>query len=340
MDIDGLLNAIPIACAFVDGRGQVAALNRGGEDLFGRAIVGRSYAAAFRRPALLGPIETAIRTLSSTQGRHEKDHGSTSVIYDVTITPMRGGGLVLAFADVTPSETAEERRAEFVANVSHELRTPLTALSGFIETLRGPARDDAAARDHFLSIMEREAQRMNRLVDDLLSLARVQDVERMRPTELIDLAQLLSTTVTSLSGLAEEGEASLRLAGSAADAMAPGDWDQLTQVFSNLIENAIKYGGKGTDVTVTLTPLKDEPLLRGPGYRIDVTDTGAGIEDHHLGRLTERFYRVDTHRSRGMGGTGLGLAIVKHIVSRHRGHLRIHSEVGKGSTFTIFLPKG
>lgn len=339
MDIDGLLSAIPIPCAYVDGRGQVAALNKGGEDLFGRAIVGRSYAAAFRRPALLGPIEAAIRTLTPVKGRHEKDHGNTSVIYDVTITPMEGAGLVLAFEDVTPSETAEERRTEFVANVSHELRTPLTALSGFIETLRGPARDDAKARDHFLSIMERESHRMNRLVDDLLSLARVQDVERMRPTDPVDLARLLSTTVSSLSGLAEDSEVRLRLVTGGETAETPGDWDQLTQVASNLIENAIKYGGQGGDVTVSLTPVDDEPLLRGPGYRIDVTDTGEGIEDHHLGRLTERFYRVDTHRSRGMGGTGLGLAIVKHIVSRHRGHLRIQSEVGKGSTFTIFLPK-
>lgn len=340
MNTQDLLDAIPIPCAYVDQRGQLAAMNAGADALFGATVKGRHFGAVFRRPQLLGPIETAIRTGSVQHGRHEQIAGSAETIYQVTITPLRDPiGVLLAFQDTTPTETAEERRTEFVANVSHELRTPLTALTGFIETLRGPAKDDPAAQDHFLEIMEREALRMNRLVDDLLSLARVQDVERMRPEAPVDLAQILNTAATNLQGLAEEQGGALILSGVQREAIVPGDWDQLTQVATNLIENAIKYGGPGGRVWVTLAPMEDEPLLRGAGYRISVRDEGDGIEEHHLGRLTERFYRVDTHRSRGMGGTGLGLAIVKHIVSRHRGRLRIDSTPGLGSTFTVLLPQ-
>lgn len=179
---------------------------------------------------------------------------------------------------------------------------------------------------------------MNRLVDDLLSLSRVEDVERMRPLDRVDLAGLLQGAATGLAPQAGLRGVTLEVTGCDGAQFAPGDGDQLSQVFTNLIENAIKYGREGGRVRVDLEPMTATPVLKGAGFRVSVRDEGEGIDPRHLGRLTERFYRVDSHRSRGMGGTGLGLAIVKHIVNRHRGRLRIESAPGKGSTFTVFLP--
>lgn len=264
------------------------------------------------------------------------------VLCEVTVTRLDAPGLqgaAISIEDRSRDGETEQMRRDFVANVSHELRTPLTALMGFIETLRGPARNDPAARDRFLDIMEREAGRMNRLVADLLSLSRVEQDERRRPVQMIDLAGLLRGEVATLTPAASVAGVRLELQGAGNKVMVPGDADQLVQVFHNLIENAVKYGGSGGVVSVTLARLAHEPVLRGPAWAVTVADKGEGIEPQHLPRLTERFYRVDTHRSRGKGGTGLGLAIVKHIVSRHRGRLRIESEIGQGSRFTVILPE-
>ena len=171
---------------------------------------------------------------------------------------------------------------------------------------------------------------MNRLVQDLLSLSRVEDVERMRPTDRVDVAQIVTSVAIGLGPLAEGRGVRLLTAGCDAPTELPGDADQLTQVFTNLVENGIKYGAEGGTVTLTLTRHDNLAALRGPGVTIEVADEGEGISQHHLARLTERFYRVDSHRSRGMGGTGLGLAIVKHIINRHRGRLRITSAPGAG----------
>ena len=214
----------------------------------------------------------------------------------------------------------------------------LRALLGFIETLRGAARDDAAARERFLSIMAREAERMNRLVADLLSLTRVESEERVRPTAPVDLAALVRSAAASLRPVAEAAGVEIELTGTVEPLTAPGDADQLTQVLTNLIENALKYGGPGP-VTVSLSAQSRDPVLKRAVARIDVIDRGEGIDDLHLPRLTERFYRVDSHRSREKGGTGLGLAIVKHIVNRHRGRLKIESRKGEGSRFTVLLPR-
>jgi two-component system phosphate regulon sensor histidine kinase PhoR len=216
----------------------------------------------------------------------------------------------------------------------------LTALLGFIETLRGAAKDDPAARDRFLGIMEREAGRMNRLVHDLLSLSRVEAEERMRPTDPVDLSAVLRSVVLSLRPLADEAEVTMSLSGTGAPLIVPGDADQLAQVFTNLVENAVKYSGRGRTVTVSLGERSQDPTIRGEAVPVVVADNGDGIPAVHIPRLTERFYRVDSHRSREKGGTGLGLAIVKHIVNRHRGRLRIESEVGTGSRFIVILPTG
>lgn len=187
-------------------------------------------------------------------------------------------------------------------------------------------------------MMSDEAMRMNRLVGDLLSLSRVEEDARLRPTEMVDMDGLIRTTLRNLSKVATENHVTLAYEMPQERQMIAADSDQMMQVLINLVENAIKYGGKGTSITVSLSRLTRDRSLRGPAMQISVSDNGQGIENVHIPRLTERFYRIDSHRSREMGGTGLGLAIVKHIINRHRGRLKIESTLSKGSTFTIFLP--
>jgi two-component system phosphate regulon sensor histidine kinase PhoR len=248
---------------------------------------------------------------------------------------------ILALADVTANRRGEQMRADFIANVSHELRTPLASLIGFIETLRGPARDDPAAHARFLAIMHDQAARMSRLVSDLLSLSRIELDEHRPPTGHVDLARVLAAVSDALRPQAAERGIKIVLDLAADLPAVPGDEDQLAQVFQNLVVNAIQYAGANTEVTMRAHLASPAPnQVGGPGGAIAVAviDRGEGIERRHLPRLTERFYRVDAARSRAVGGTGLGLAIVKHVMSRHRGALAIESEPGKGSTFTVYLP--
>lgn len=354
----GFLRVMPVPMMAVDHRARLVAANELAAALFGADLRDRPFVTVLRHaptnqaldwvldpegqptppadPNLTPPGEGAVslRATLSTEGRE--------LPCDVTVAPNPPGfgrGALVSIIDNSGVEHAEQMRRDFVANVSHELRTPLTALMGFIETLRGPARDDPAARDRFLSIMEAEATRMNRLVADLLSLSRVESEERRRPAQQIDLALLLRGVVAAMTPAGAQAGVDLLLHGAAGEVQLPGDPDQLVQVFQNLVENAVKYGGSGGQVILNLHHIPHEPVLRGPGWSVTVEDQGEGIDPLHLPRLTERFYRVDTHRSREQGGTGLGLAIVKHIVSRHRGRLRIESEQGQGSRFTVILPE-
>lgn len=341
--IDGFLAAIPMPSVLVDQTERFIAVNVEGATLLGPQIVGRHFATILRQPSVTSAIEQCLVDRKPRVARHLSNDGAQDTTFEVTLRyvpglgAVKGGAVLICFADVTDRETASQMRRDFVANVSHELRTPLTALMGFIETLRGAARDDAAARDRFLSIMEGEANRMNRLVGDLLSLNRVESEERMRPKERIDLIAHLNSTIKSLAPLAEQRGNILTLDAPALPVEIPADADQIQQVFTNLIENALKYGGK--KVSVVLTVLDRDPALRCAAVRVQVIDDGPGIDPVHLPRLTERFYRADNHRSREMGGTGLGLAIVKHIINRHRGRLRVESDLGKGATFTVILPQ-
>ena len=343
--ITSMIDALPMPAVAISAAERIAAANAPALRLLGDGIEGRHFATALRQPQLLEAIEACLGDRKRRVAQLLTNDRGQDVMFRVSLAPtlFREGdapGLLLVFEDVTHLEMAGQMRRDFVANVSHELRTPLTALLGFIETLRGPARDDPAARDRFLTIMEAEAGRMNRLVGDLLSLSRVEAAERMRPADRVALPDLLHSTLRGLAPLAEEAGVTLRaeLPGEGAGPVVPGDEDQLRQVFTNLVENAIKYGGKGCEVAVELGQAAHEPRLRAPAVLVTVADTGPGIDEIHLPRLTERFYRVDSHRSREMGGTGLGLAIVKHIVNRHRGRLRIESKPGEGSRFTVVLP--
>jgi two-component system phosphate regulon sensor histidine kinase PhoR len=227
-------------------------------------------------------------------------------------------------------------RADFIANASHELRTPLAALSGFIDTLLGSARDDAEARTRFLAIMKTQADRMARLIDDLLSLSRVELTEHMHPETPVDLVPIVRQVADGLQTLALDRNVEINLAQPAGPITVAGDRDELTRVFENLIENALKYGanGKRVDIGFAQTTSPDN----APEILVTVRDYGPGIAAEHIPRLTERFYRVDVSQSRAEGGTGLGLALVKHILNRHRGKLAIKSGAGHGAAFTVRLP--
>lgn len=340
--IAGFLEAIALPTVLVDQTERFIGANAAGRALLGEQIAGRHFATILRQPNVTGAIEKCLEDRAPHTARHLSNDGAQDTTYEVSlhyvpgIGAVEGGAALISFIDVTDREQANQMRRDFVANVSHELRTPLTALMGFIETLRGAARDDPAARDRFLSIMEGEASRMNRLVGDLLSLNRVESKERIRPKEQLDLTAHLASTLKTMQPLAQTGEVVLSFSAPEDPVMVTGDADQLLQVFINLIENAIKYGGNRVDLNLVV--LDRDPSIRAAAARVEVRDNGPGIDPIHLPRLTERFYRADSHRSRELGGTGLGLAIVKHIINRHRGRLRVESTLGEGSCFTVVLP--
>lgn len=341
---DLLLEAVPMPLLLIGPDERISSMNRGACELFAGSGTGRHVVTVLRQPALLNIVEQSIHSGTSGRARYVDRNMAREATYEVRAAPIpgpQGMSVLLSFEDITDMERAGEMRRDFVANVSHELKTPLTALIGFIETLRGAARDDTVVRERFLSIMEREAERMSRLVSDLLSLSRVESAERQRPTDPVDMEELVGATILSLDHMAQAED--VQLEGLRTDtAQVPltvrGDRDQLQQVLTNLVENGIKYGRSGGSVRVEMSYSPRELAFRGPGVLVRVVDDGDGFDPVHIPRLTERFYRVDNHRSRAMGGTGLGLAIAKHIVNRHRGRFRIESVPGEGATFTVLLP--
>ncbi|MFQ6552231.1 ATP-binding protein [Aestuariibius insulae] len=337
----GFAEAIPLPVVIIGDDERIVVANDPAMKLLGSVEIGRHYITALRQPALLDAIEQTFKDRKPTASRYLGGEAGRDTTWAVSVAPTSAKdrlSIVLTFEDVTAMETAGQMRRDFVANVSHELRTPLTALLGFIETLGGAAKDDPQAQRKFLGIMEKEASRMSRLVEDLLSLSRVEQDERLRPTETVDLCSVVRSSAAALEPVARARDSTINMLLPDEQMMIPGDTDQLRQVFTNLIENAVKYGKDCGHVTVRLSVSDEESVLLGPGVRVDVIDDGEGIPSFHIPRLTERFYRADSHRSRALGGTGLGLAIVKHIVNRHRGRLRIKSEKGKGSQFSIILP--
>jgi two-component system, OmpR family, phosphate regulon sensor histidine kinase PhoR len=342
-----VLAALPDPLILLDERRRILRANGAANELLGMRLVERDLAVAIRHPAVLDAADAVLR-----------GGASRIVEFDIT-TPVErhlsarlaavrphtteGAAAVLTLHDLTAAKRSERLRADFAANASHELRTPLASLTGFIETLRGPAREDSAARGRFLTIMAEQAQRMAHLVDDLLSLSRIEMNEHRPPTERVHIGRVLHTVADLLEQRAEARDMRIILELPEGLPEVQGDPDELAQVFQNLLDNAIKYSRPGTPIEVTARP--SARFLSGarPGEKpaalaITVRDHGDGIAREHLPRLTERFYRVDPARSRELGGTGLGLAIVKHIVNRHRGALDIDSELGDGSTFTVYLP--
>ena len=319
----------------VDGQGHVLVANGHAHSLWG-IEAGRHLSEFVRAPELLGAVDQALAG-QEPQTFQMRLAFPTERNLSGHVTPLgRAGEGYPALAIVVRDQSEQDRlarmRADFVANASHELRTPLASLKGFVETLRGAAKDDAVARDHFLSIMQTDADRMARLIDDLLSLSRIEMRQHVAPLDVVDIADLARSVADGLETIA--GEAGIAIVLRPAEGMTTviGDRDDLAQLFQNLVQNAIKYGRRGGRVEIAMRE-------QGPVIRLTVMDDGIGIAPENLPRLTERFYRVNAKQSRERGGTGLGLAIVKHIVNRHRGTLEIQSKLGEGSKFRVELPR-
>ena len=313
-----------------------------------RAAYGTDMAAVLRHPDLRATIERAYQQRGTQSVELNlrlpvpREVAATVIFMD---PPLADGGHAIAVLSDRSRERALERmRADFIANASHELRTPLAGLIGFIETLRGPAADDQTAQQRFLAIMAEQAERMNRLIDDLMSLSRIELTEHQPPSERVDLANLIEGVIAGFEPRIAAQNVTLKLDLPRGLPLITADADQMAQVASNLVDNALKYGKRDGVMQVRLA--LSEPGGRWPtrrGLVLEVQDDGRGIAREHIPRLTERFYRVDKARSRtanAPSGTGLGLAIIKHILNRHRGQLFIDSEEGKGSTFAIWLPLG
>jgi two-component system phosphate regulon sensor histidine kinase PhoR len=339
-----VIAGLPDPVVALDRAGRVIAFNTQANAVAPSLRRGELALIAFRMPEVVEAIRRA-----SESGEAQRIEFSERVPidrwYEAIVMPVKAGGdssagppdiLLMTFHDLTPLRRVEEMRADFVANASHELRTPLAALSGFIDTLQGSARDDAAARQKFLPIMQAQATRMARLIDDLLSLSRIELSAHLRPETPVDLVPIVRQVTDGLQMLARDRDVKI-VADPPADPMiVRGDRDELIRVFENLIENALKYGASGKRIEISFT--RGETPDGMPEARVAVRDHGPGIAPEHLPRLTERFYRVDVADSRAQGGTGLGLALAKHILNRHRGRLSIASTAGAGATFTVHLP--
>lgn len=340
-----ILDELPDAILVVDQEDRLIIANRTARTNFVGAGYERKFlSTVMRRPAVLEALQR-VRQSGLAETAEFTDLVPVERFFQVQVSPVMvnaGGGLTLlaVLKDLTSTKALEQMRADFVANASHELRTPLSSLSGFIETLRGHARDDPAARERFLAIMQDQASRMRRLIDDLLSLSRIELNEHVPPSRSVDLRLVAHDVIDAMQPLAREARMSLRLSSAPEPCAVLGERDELVQVLQNLIDNAVKYGRPETEIEVAVgkgAPLGAPEMLEA-SYFVSVCDQGEGIAREHIPRLTERFYRVDVKQSRERGGTGLGLAIVKHIVSRHRGRLHIKSDLGKGSTFSMILP--
>lgn len=355
--LEAALDAAPMPVMILAADKRLAARNAAARDRFAQIGAGARLEALFRQPDLIAAVED-----SYVDGRMRQVSVSTLVPIErferATIAPFEDGGVryvLITFVDETEQRVSERMRADFLANASHELRTPLASIAGFIETLRGPARDDAEARDRFLKIMDDQAGRMSRLLSDLSSLSRIELFERLAPTGEQDLATIVLETVEALPA-----RDLIQVSGAEAPVPVMGDRDQLVQVLTNLVDNAVKYGGGGPVRLRLGSGLEREQALQAagrqweaalrlpltspahdPGRRyavLRVEDAGPGIAREELPRLTERFYRVEAS-ARGVPGTGLGLAIVKHIVNRHRGGLLVETRSGAGTSFACYLPQ-
>jgi two-component system phosphate regulon sensor histidine kinase PhoR len=336
--IEAIISGLPDPVIVLDRDGRVLAFNAGTAALAPALRRGDPTSIALRVPELV----EAIREVNAGAGVRRIEFAErvpTERHFEAVVSPVAVAGLqavLIALNDLTSIRRVEEMRADFVANASHELRTPLAALAGFIETMQGPARDDAKARDRFLGIMREQAWRMARLIDDLLSLSRIELRAHMRPDTRVDLVPIVRQVVDGLQTLAQDRGVTIQVDGAAEPLMVLGDRDELLRLFENLIENGLKYGASGKRVDIAL--VRADAADGKQEASIAVRDYGPGIAAEHLPRLTERFYRADVGESRAQGGTGLGLALVKHILNRHRGRLAIESQLGKGATFTVRLP--
>ena len=339
---EGLIDFLPLPSLLVDSKRELVGVNVEGRTLFKSLEIGQDLAFSIRNPDVLDALEKLKTGEDQVEGDlvlsapHERNFHLTAR----TLLPEETGkGMyLLVFTDITHQMDAEKIRAAFIANVSHELRSPLSTLIGAVETLKTSAKDDPKAFARFLGMMEEEAWRMKRLVDDLLSLSKLEAGEHVPPTGAVNLTKLLAKVMGTMEKRLKTRKMTLTCKCQKSLPEIPGDRDEIQEVFDNLIDNAIKYGAKGSEVTLKVKSLKKPSGLDGPAIRISVHNVGEPIPRAQIPRLTERFYRVDKSRSRELGGTGLGLAIVKHIIKHHRGKLEIESTSKTGTKFSVFLP--
>lgn len=342
-----ILNHLPNPVVMVNRHRVVTGFNQAALGLFHNLEIGRDLTRFIRDPILLDAFDdvaNARETMKHAEFVLASDAHRHFDVLTARLPAATGDrNFVLSFSDLTELRKLEQMRADFATDAGHELRTPLSVLLGFIETLEGPAKDDPDALNQFLPVMRDQAQRMQHLIEDLLSLARIELNEHTPPSEECNVGKIINKVAESLAIKAKAKDMNIRVTSELENTDMIGEEKELTQVFVNLVENAIKYGHAKTDVEVTISLVKNPPgaLARFRHDRImavAIRDHSDGIAREHLPRLTERFYRVDTARSRAVGGTGLGLAIVKHLVQRHRGTMQIESEQGVGSVFTVYLP--
>ena len=341
-----IIEAMPDPILVVDQRQTVVQANAAARRSFDAPSPPVPLARVLRDPGVLAAVSGALTGTTASAVSFSPTHDRAKQ-FNARIEPVdlgeNGDGVLIALREQTEQVMIERMRSDFVANASHEIRTPLASIQGFIETLRGPAKHDPKARESFLEIMAEEAARMARLVDDLLSLSRVELAALQPPRESCDPREAVLYAVDRTQPAASKNRVTLAVELPPSLPPIIGDVDQLHQLFVNLIDNAIKYGGEGNTVRIeaqiaTVAPADSGAAAGRACVRVDVSDQGPGIAKEHLPRLTERFYRVESGRTRRLGGTGLGLAIVKHILRRHQGHLAIASEPGAGSTFSVLLP--
>lgn len=335
---DTLLANIPDPIILIDRRMVVFEINAAAKELLPGLREGFPLSFALRNPDVLGGIDQVLRNGAPVKVQHIEKL-PTERAFELQISLLHGDEqwVLLFFRDLTTAHRLERMRVDFIANISHELRTPLASVLGFIETIQGPARDDAPARDKFLGVMQDQARRMARLIDDLLSLSRIELHVHLAPQDPLDMDGVIRQILPALMPSAKESGVSLQFAPENGPFIINGDRDEMLRVVENLVENAIKYGGKGGLVEIGLRRLPAEDGIVEQ-VELSVRDHGDGIPPEYLPRLTERFYRTDSDQSRSKGGTGLGLAIVKHIALHHRGKLMIESEPGEGATFRVRIP--
>jgi two-component system phosphate regulon sensor histidine kinase PhoR len=329
VDTPALLEALSEA-ALVASEWRVLSANAAARALLGGDIEGAPLDQAISHPAALEALERSAGDDSEEVELTGLDGSRRAWL--MRTARLADGTTLVRFVDRSEARAAEQMRVDFVANASHELRTPLATLIGYAETLRDQADDiDPPTRERFLAVVHDEARRMQRVVEDLISLSRIEAEKFTAPTEAVDLAPIIDHTLDSVRRVADErGSELVRDVAEDLPRIA-GDRSQILQLLDNLVTNALRYSDPGTPVAVSAR-------AEGPMVHLSVCDEGEGIAPEHVRRVTERFYRVDTSRSRSLGGTGLGLSIVKHIVERHRGRLNIESEVGKGTCVHVLLP--
>ncbi|PWJ81634.1 two-component system phosphate regulon sensor histidine kinase PhoR [Pseudaminobacter salicylatoxidans] len=334
---ENLAAAVTDPLIVFDGAGAVVHANAAASAAFGALSPGILLLLKFRAPEMQETIQAVLFGRETARETDYVERVPIERVYRVTASAVgRNTGLyVMVFKDQSEARRIDRMRADFIANASHELRTPLASVSGFIETLRGPARDDVAAREQFLQIMQAQTARMARLIDDLLSLSRLEMKPYFRTGAKVELKDVLDSVIASLAPLAADSEVVIERDFSDTASAVFGDRDELIQVFENLVENACKYGQKGGRVVVSVAGPEADPEGE---TTVTVRDFGPGIPEEHIPRVTERFYRIDAETSRAQKGTGLGLAIVKHILTRHKAWLSISSKLGEGAAFTVHFP--